>query len=100
MMKALRDIIPNLDENLIFCDTWSVKNFAEWTGKSDGSVVSTGQVVGQTGKNRIDHKTPIKGLYLAGDCAGPARGIGTELACQSGIDCADLVVGDLKASLI
>ena len=41
-----------------------------------------------------------KWLYLAGDCAGPARGVGTELVCQSGIDCADLIARDFKASKV
>ncbi len=100
LMKALHDIIPDLKENIIFCDTWSVRATAEWVGKSDGSAISTGQVVGQTGKNRLPHQTPIKGLYLAGDCAGPARGVGTELACQSGIDCADLAAEDFRASRV
>jgi prolycopene isomerase len=98
MMRTLNAMIPDLQENLIFCDTWSVEMLAEWTGKSDGSAISTGQAVNQVSSKRPSHKTPISGLYLAGDCAGPARGVGTELACQSGMDCADLVARDIKYS--
>lgn len=100
MMRTLRAMIPDLDKNLIFCDTWSVKQLAGWTGKSDGSAISTGQTVGQVYDKRPAHRTSVKGLYLAGDCAGPARGVGTELACQSGMDCADLVARDFANSLI
>lgn len=100
MMRTLRAMMPDLDKNLIFCDTWSVRQLAGWTGKSDGSAISTGQTVGQVYKDRPSHKTAVRGLYLAGDCAGRARGVGTELACQSGMDCADLVAYDFENSLI
>ncbi len=91
MMKALFGLIPGLEENMIFCDRWSVRALATWIGKSSGAAISTAQNTAQTGTRRLSHETPVKGLYLAGDCAGPARGVGTELACQSGMDCADLV---------
>ena len=42
------------------------------------------------------HRTPVRGLYIAGDCGGHARGVGTELACQSGMDCADMLTSDLR----
>lgn len=100
MMRTLNAMIPDLKENLIFCDTWTIKTLAAWTGKSDGSAISTGQTVDQVRLKRHPHQTEIKGLYLAGDCAGPARGVGTELACQSGIDCADLVSNDFVNKFI
>ena len=84
-------MIPELEENTIFCDTWSVQTLAKWIGKSSGSAITTAQTPDQVGYRRTPHETPVKGLYLAGDCAGPARGVGTELACQSGMDCGDLV---------
>ncbi len=93
MMTALNRMIPGLEENTIFCDKWSVRALAVWIGKSNGAAVSTAQSTTQTGSRRLPHETPVHGLYLAGDCAGPARGVGTELACQSGMDCADLVAG-------
>ncbi len=100
MMDTMREMIPGMDDHLIFCDTWSVKNIADWIGKSTGSCITTGQTVDQAGVRRPGHNLPIKGLYAAGDCAGPARGIGTELACQSGMDCADLVARDLMNHLL
>jgi prolycopene isomerase len=93
MMNALYQIIPGLKENIIFCDTWSVKNIASWMGKFSGSAITTAQTIDQVGVNRPDHRTPVRGLYIAGDCGGRARGVGTELACQSGMDCGDLVAG-------
>ncbi len=100
MIDAIHNLVPGLEENTIFCDTWTVTALASWIGKSNGSAISTGQAVGQVRDRRPPHETPVKGLYMAGDCAGPARGVGTELACQSGMDCADLVARDISFGII
>ncbi len=100
MMEAMYNLVPGLKENIIFCDTWSVKTLASWIGKSNGSAITTGQTTSQVGPMRPPHETPVRGLYVAGDGAGPARGVGTELACQSGMDCADLVTRDIKNYII
>ncbi|MCB0221725.1 MAG: NAD(P)/FAD-dependent oxidoreductase, partial [Chrysiogenetes bacterium] len=99
MMRTLHEMVPGLEENTIFCDTFTVKNTADWIGKSNGAAVTTGQTPGQVGINRPGHRTPVRGLYLAGDCAG-GRGVGTELACQSGMDCGDLLAQDRAAYVI
>ncbi|MGK5094951.1 hypothetical protein WDW89_23440 [Deltaproteobacteria bacterium TL4] len=95
MMNALYQLIPGLKDNIIFCDTWSVDKIAAWIGKSDGSAITTSQTPYQVGVNRHGHHTPVKGLYIAGDGGGHARGVGTELACQSGMDCGDLVAREI-----
>ncbi len=102
MMDAMNKMIPGLEENTIFCDTFSVKSIANWIGKTGagGGAISTGQTTHQVGNNRHGHQTPIRGLYIAGDCGGPARGVGTELACQSGMDCGDLVARDIVNCLL
>lgn len=95
MMDAMSQLVPGIKKHMIFCDTLSVKALATWIGKSNGSAITTAQTPNQVGFRRPPHETPVKGLYLAGDCAGPARGVGTELACQSGMDCADLVASHI-----
>lgn len=97
LLAALRELVPGLDREIVFCDTHPVHTIASWIGKSGGPAISTAQVVGQTGRHRPGHRTPVPGLYLCGDGAGEARGVGTELATQSGMDCADLVAADLAA---
>lgn len=97
LMNALHLMVPGLKDHLIFADTWSATDLAGWIGKTSGSVITTGQTPHQVAARRPPHRTPVKGLYLAGDNAGPARGVGTELACQSGMDCGDLVARDLKS---
>ncbi|MEW6776790.1 MAG: NAD(P)/FAD-dependent oxidoreductase [Bdellovibrionota bacterium] len=93
LRTALYEMIPGLKENILFEDTFSVRAIAGWIGKSSGAAVTTAQTPDQVGRQRPGHRTPVRGLYLAGDCAG-GRGVGTELACQSGMDCADLIDRD------
>ncbi len=100
MMRTLNAMMPDLEENTIFCDTWTIKTLAQWIGKSNGSAITTGQAVYQVGAKRPSHQTAVKGLYIAGDGAGMAHGVGTELACQSGMDCGDLVAHDFANFLI
>lgn len=100
LMDSVREMIPELDENMIFCDTWSVRTLAKWIGKSNGSAITTAQTPDQVRHLRPPHETPVKGLYIAGDCGGPARGVGTELACQSGMDCGDLVAAHISNYIV
>ena len=53
--------------------------------------VSTGQTPSQVGKNRPSVRTPLRGLYV---CGAGGRGIGTELACQSALECVDALAAD------
>jgi prolycopene isomerase len=94
MMRALRQVVPNLDEHALFIDTLSVKFIERWIGKMDGPAVSTGQTPDQVGPLRPTVHTPIHGLYIAG-CGAGGRGIGTELAASSALECSARVLADL-----
>ncbi len=91
LMKSLRESIPKLDDHMLWYDTFSTRDLELRIGKTYGPAISTAQTPDQAGENRPSIKSPINGLYFAGDCAG-GRGIGTELAAQSGIECADLIL--------
>jgi prolycopene isomerase len=91
LMESLRQSIPTLDDHVLWYDTLSVNDLEKIIGKTHAPVITTAQTPDQVGEKRPAIKSPIKGLYFAGDCAG-GRGIGTELAAQSGIECADLIL--------
>jgi prolycopene isomerase len=90
MLEALFTIRPEIREHVVWIDRFNNRFLESWMGKRGGPVISTCQDTRQVGSLRHPNEMPISGLYAAGDCAG-ARGIGTELACQSGIDCADTI---------
>ena len=94
MLDAIREVVPGVDDHMIFCDRFSVGFIEKWIGKELGPAVSTGQTPSQSGKNRPSVRTPIKNLYLAG-CNAGARGVGTELAAASALECADAILADL-----
>ncbi|CAN5696948.1 hypothetical protein BH11MYX4_BH11MYX4_42760 [soil metagenome] len=94
MMRTIRRVVPGLDEAAIFVDTFSVDFIESWIGKEFGPAVSTGQTPDQVGKRRVPVHTPVRGLYLAG-CNAGARGVGTELAAASAMECVDRVLVDL-----
>jgi prolycopene isomerase len=91
LINSLRESIPKLDDHILWYDTFTATDLEMRIGKSGGHAITTAQTPDQVGENRPSIESPIKGLYFAGDCAG-GRGIGTELAAQSGIECADLIV--------
>lgn len=94
MLRALRRVVPNIDDDVLFIDRFSVDFIERWIGKEFGPAVSTGQTPSQSGRNRPTVHTPIRGLYLAG-CGAGARGVGTELAASSALECVDRILADL-----
>jgi prolycopene isomerase len=94
MMNAMRRVVPGLDQHTVFVDTFDVAFIEKWIGKEFGPAVSTGQTPDQVGRKRPGVSTPIRGLYLAG-CNAGARGVGTELAASSAIECVDRVLLDV-----
>ena len=94
MLRTIRRVVPGLDEHALFIDTFDVEFIESWIGKEFGPAVSTGQTPEQVGRRRPPVRTPICGLYLAG-CNAGARGVGTELAAASAMECADRILADL-----
>jgi len=99
MLAALDEMIPGCRDDAVFVDTIGVKALASWIGKTHGPAVSTGQTPDQVGGRRPGVRTPLGRLYVAGDAAG-GRGVGTELAAQSAIECAEAVVADVRAGVV
>lgn len=99
MMRTMRRVVPGLDAHTIFVDTFSVDFIEKWIGKEFGPAVSTGQTPHQVGSKRPRVYTPVRGLYLAG-CNAGARGVGTELAAASAMECVDRILVDLGRDLV
>jgi prolycopene isomerase len=94
MLRTIRRVVPGLDDHAVFVDTFDVGFIESWIGKEFGPAVSTGQTPDQVGRKRPPVYTPIRGLYLAG-CNAGARGVGTELAATSAMECVDRILADL-----
>jgi len=99
MMRGLEKLLPGLKEEILWVDFISVKGAENWIGKTGAPAISTAQCPGQVGDKRHPVRLPLKGLYAAGDCAG-GRGIGTELAAESAIECSEAVLRDMKNMIL
>jgi phytoene dehydrogenase-like protein len=99
MLQAFFSYFPETKDHVMWIDSLGPKYIANWLGKTDGPVIGTAQVPGQVAEKRLSHRTPVRGLYLAGDNSA-GRGIGVELACGSGMDCADLILSDIDHCLL
>ena len=99
MMRALRRVVPGLDEHAVFVDRFSVEFIEKWIGKEFGPAVSTAQTPDQVGKNRPPVHAPLTGLYFAG-CNAGARGVGTELAAASAMECVDRIAFDIGRDVV
>jgi len=94
MMDTIRRVVPGLDQHTVFVDRFSVAFIEKWIGKEFGPAVSTAQTPDQVGARRPTVQTPLRGLYLAG-CNAGARGVGTELAAASAMECVDRILADM-----
>jgi len=99
MLQGFFNYFPETQDHVMWIDTLGPKYISNWVGKTDGPVIGTAQVPGQVAEKRLPHRTPVRGLYLAGDNSA-GRGIGVELACGSGMDCADTILSDLNHHLL
>lgn len=95
LLDTLRAVIPGLDDEIVFVDRATTSWMEHWLGKQFGPVISTGQTPSQVGAGRPTIATPVDGLYIAGDGAG-GRGVGTELAADSAMECAEIVLDRLR----
>src|SRR5262249_37714318 len=98
MLRSIRRVVPGLDDHAVFIDVFSADFIEKWIGKEFGPAVSTGQTPDQVGPKRPPVFTPVRGLYLAG-CGAGARGVGTELAAASAMECSDRILADLGREL-
>ncbi|MBI2890322.1 MAG: NAD(P)/FAD-dependent oxidoreductase [Nitrospirae bacterium] len=99
MIETLKRMVPEIVPHIEWVQTFSVRFIEKWIGKQFGPAISTGQVVGQVGAHRPPVRTPVQGLYVCGDGAG-GRGVGTELAAQSAIECARAIQQDWHNGLL
>lgn len=98
MEDTIARVIPGLHEHALFIDRFSVAFIEKWIGKEYGPAVSTAQTPDQVGPRRPPVWTPLRGLYLAG-CNAGARGVGTELAAASAMECVDRILADIGRDL-
>ncbi|MFQ6059501.1 MAG: phytoene desaturase family protein [Anaerolineae bacterium] len=75
MIQAVERHIPGLSEHIVLQDVMSPWALQRYTLSSQGAPYGWTFTPGQMGFNRLQPRTPIKGLYLAGHWTTPGAGV-------------------------
>ena len=74
IQRAEKEIIPGLFSMIEVKESASPLTCRRFTGNTEGSIYGFEQAVNNAYMNRIDNRTPVKGLYLAGAWGDPGGG--------------------------
>lgn len=90
----LEEFVPGLRDHIIVVDAATPKTLKRYTLNSKGAAYGWAVTNDQTGSNRLQHTTPIKGLYLAGHWTNPGPGISSVLS--SGWKAANVILKEIN----
>ncbi|TFG05984.1 MAG: NAD(P)/FAD-dependent oxidoreductase [Promethearchaeota archaeon] len=91
---------PEIEDKMLFKDITTPLALAQMSGKAFGPIETTALIPGQAGSYRISSELPIENLFVVGDTAGTdTHGIGTQLAADSGMKGAKLIIEKYKRIL-
>ncbi len=97
LQDTVYTIFPDIKEHIIWNEFFNTAQTETSWGKEGDPCIRLGQSTPQVGENKLDFKTPIEGLYLAGADAGKeVSGVGIERALSSGVKCGEEIVKNQK----
>ncbi len=95
LIQKLQSFAPpliHLQDHIEWMDVFGPHELESLFGEK-GAVVGIAPTVAQARTNRLDSRTPVKGLFHCGDDSGiNLWGVGTELAARSGNECARIML--------
>jgi prolycopene isomerase len=74
MIDQVEEIMPGYREAITFVDSATPHTFESFTLAQEGAIYGWENVPGQTVPKRLDFRTPIEGLWLAGHWTHPGTG--------------------------
>ena len=90
LIKTAERFIPELSKHIVFSEAATPLTLERYTENYKGAGYGWAQTPGQSGLGRLQPKTPIKNLYLAGHWASP--GGGTITVALSGRNIAEMII--------
>ena len=91
LIKKAERVIPELSKHIVFSEAATPLTLERYTENYKGAAYGWAQTPDQSGLSRLQPKTPIKNLYLAGHWTSP--GGGTITVALSGRDIAKMIIG-------
>ena len=96
LVKMASEVIPNLENHILFIEGGSPQTMHRYTQNYQGAAYGWDVSPNQVGPARIQNQSPIKGLYYAGHWTSPGGGIyGVSV---SGVQAAQKVLNIKKKS--
>jgi phytoene dehydrogenase-like protein len=90
-INELELIYPGVRENVLWWDVIRGSAIKGYSGRFQSDIVGLGQIVGQVGPDRPAIVSPVEGLFFVGADVGKDN-IGTELAAESALNAAPLIL--------
>lgn len=75
LLKMADEIIPDLENHLLYIESGSPKTMHRYTQNYQGSAYGWDVLPRQVGPARTQNKSPIKGLYFSGHWTSPGGGV-------------------------
>lgn len=91
LIKNAERVMPGLPEHIVLKEAATPLTVERFTSNYKGAAYGWSRLPSQSGKNRLQPKTPIKGLYLTGHWT--TYGGGTMTVALSGRNTAKLITG-------
>jgi prolycopene isomerase len=74
-VDQVEKIIPEFRKHITFAEGASPRTMERYTLNLTGAIYGWEQSPEQAGRNRLGHRTPIKGLFLSGHWTQPGGGV-------------------------
>jgi phytoene desaturase len=94
LLEEVEALLPGLREHITFAEGASPRTMERYTLNLTGAIYGWEVSPEQVGRNRLEHTTPIGGLYLSGHWTQPGGGIYGVIA--SGLQTAQIILGYAK----
>jgi prolycopene isomerase len=94
LIQRAEKLLPGLSAHIEVMEIATPKTMQRYTLSPEGAIYGFAHTAGQSGINRFNPKTRIKGLFLAGAWTQP--GAGVHGCFESGINTAELVLNYLR----
>lgn len=74
IIKKVEKFIPDLSKHIVVKELGTPKTMFRYTFNPEGSIYGPSQIVEQSGVNRLQPFTPVKGLFIVGSSIYPGGG--------------------------
>ena len=91
LLNQVESVIPGFKDHITFAEGASPRTMERYTLNTTGAIYGWEQSPEQVGRNRLGHRTPIRGLFLSGHWTQPGGGVVGVMA--SGLQTAQIALG-------